>query len=195
MSDTPIASRPSLGRVEWGALVAAIVLGHVFYWRSVLYPSAFDASEYLTIAADLARTGLFGDYRGSQIRTYGYPLFLLGNRGVAELLRLPWTYVVFASQLALYLGAAILVRRAIAGHCEIIARIALVALVLNPFPLVYAAETLTECLSITLLLLAAGAFIATWRASGARRAVAIAAVAAAAIAAAGKPIGMPELPA
>jgi hypothetical protein len=164
---------PALSRGEWAALALAVVLAHAFYWRTVLYPSDFDAAEYLAIATDMARSGVLGDYRGSRLRTYGYPLFLLGNRELAGMLRLPWTYVVFVSQLALHLGAAALLRYAIAPISARVARIALIAVAANPFALIYTAETLTESLSLSLVLLAGAAYVATWRA-GPTRLVAIA---------------------
>ena len=159
---------PALSRGEWTAIAVAVALGHAFFWRTVLYPSAFDAAEYLAIAADMARSGVLGDFRNSRIRTYGYPLFLLAQREFAETLRLPWAYVVFVAQIALHLGAAAMLRHAIAPHSTRVARIALVAVAANPLALVYTAETLTESLSLSLLVLAAAAYVAAWRAGPTR---------------------------
>ena len=70
------AEATSLSRGEWMALATAIVIAHLFYWRIVLYPSAFDAQNYFDIAADIDRNGLFSKFYYSDVRTYGYPLLL-----------------------------------------------------------------------------------------------------------------------
>jgi len=40
----------ALSRNEWIALASAIVIAHLFYWRIAVYPSAFDARNYVQIA-------------------------------------------------------------------------------------------------------------------------------------------------
>src|SRR6266480_4140976 len=106
------ATRDSvLSRREWIALAAAIVIAHLFYWRIVFYPSAFDAQNYLDIAADIDRNGLFSKFYYSDIRTYGYPLLLALLSRAANLSEISVGFLLFEAQLALYLLAAYGVRR------------------------------------------------------------------------------------
>jgi len=147
-----------LSRGELVALAVALIVAHAFYWRSVLYPSAFDAHSYLGIATDLWRSGLFGRFELSELRTYGYPLFLAALKPFAKLAGVPWTLLIFEVQLVVFLAAAWLLRGALALHSASVARIAFVALLVNPFVLLHVSETLTESLSLTLLIAAAAGF-------------------------------------
>ena len=104
----------ALSRVEWLALALAVGIAHAFYARSVAYPSEYDAQIYLDIAIDLAHGGLFSKYYYSELRAYGYPLFLWMLKEVADALRVPWGLVIFEAQLALYVGAALFVRSRLA---------------------------------------------------------------------------------
>jgi hypothetical protein len=146
----------ALSRAEWVAFVLAIGVAHAFYVRSLAYPSDYDAQNYLDIAVDLARSGLFAKFFYSELRPYGYPLFLRMLKEVADALRLPWGLVIFEVQLALYACAALFVRSQLARASLPAARIFLVATLLNVVALVYVADTLAECLSLVLLLIAAG---------------------------------------
>jgi len=145
-------------RVEWLALAAAMVVAHLFHWRIVRYPSDFDAQNYLDIATDIARNGLFSKFFYSNIRTYGYPLFLALLKDVAGSQPL-WGWWVFEVQLALFLLAAWAARQAMALRSPMFARWAFVALILNPFVLSYTPETLSESLSLTLLIAAAACWL------------------------------------
>src|SRR5688572_11847941 len=149
----------AISRIEWGAVVLALIIAHAFYARGVLFPSAFDAEHYRVVTRDIGNVGLFAKFESAHIRSYGYPLFLLALDGLAALLRLPWGLVVFEVQLALYLLAALVMRSNIAPASPRVARVVLIALVLNPFALLYASETLTESLSITLIVCAAACWI------------------------------------
>jgi hypothetical protein len=156
--ERPAAGSLPLATGEWAALAFAVIVAHAFWWRGVLYPSDFDARSYLDIASDLARTGLFGRFELSELRTYGYPLFLAMLKPVAQAAGLPWTLLVFEAQLLLHVVAAWWLRAGIARHSPGVARVVFVALLVNPLVLLHTAETLTESLSLTLLVAAAAAF-------------------------------------
>ena len=155
----PSARAPALSRAEWVALVLAVGIAHAFYARSVAYPSEYDAQNYLDIATDLARGGLFAKFFYSELRTYGYPLFLRMLKEMADALHLPWGLVIFETQLALYAGAALFVRSRLATVSLPLARIVLVATLLNVVALVYVADTLAEALSLVLMLVAVGCWV------------------------------------
>ncbi|MDQ6621187.1 MAG: hypothetical protein M3Z31_16090 [Pseudomonadota bacterium] len=143
---------------ERAALALALVIAHAFYWRIVLFPSAFDAQNYLEIAEDITRKGLFANFFYSNIRTYGYPLFLATVREVSGGQWARWTWLVFEIQLALFIMAALALRRALRVWDERFARASFMAVVLNVFVLSYTPETLSESISVTLLIAA----IACW---------------------------------
>lgn len=168
-----VVTSSALSRAEWIALVLAIGIAHAFYARSLAYPSDYDAKNYLAIATDLARGGLFAKFYYSELRSYGYPLFLWTLKEVADVLRVPWGLVIFETQLALYAGATLFVRSRLAKVSLPVARIVLVATLLNVVALVYVADTLAESLSLVLLLVAAGCWVHLY-AGGSRGLVAVA---------------------
>src|SRR5205814_5222749 len=94
-SMSSVARDHGLSRGEWMALATAIVIAHLFYWRIVLYPSAFDAQNYFDIAADIDRNGLFSKFYYSDVRTYGYPLLLAALSRLAKLMRMPVGWLLF----------------------------------------------------------------------------------------------------
>jgi hypothetical protein len=149
------ASRFGLSRLEWGAFALALIIAHAFYARSLIFPSAFDSQYYRIIATDIGNVGPFAKFAAAHLRSYGYPLFLLALEAVAEVLHVPWGLVAFEVQLALYVAAALALRGSIAIASPRLARIVFIALALNPFALLYTTDTLTESLSITLIVLAA----------------------------------------
>lgn len=164
----------ALSRAEWIALALAVGIAHAFYARSLAYPSDYDAQNYLDIALDLERGGLSAKFYYSELRGYGYPLFLWMLKEIAEVLRVSWGLVIFETQLALYAGAALFVRSRLANVSLPVARIFLVATLLNVIALVYVADTLAEALSLVLLLVAAGCWVHLY-AGGARTWLTIAA--------------------
>jgi hypothetical protein len=154
------ARTATLHRGEWLALAAAIVIAHLFYWRVVRYPSAWDAQTYLDIASDIERNGLFRTFHKSALRPYGYPLLLSVLLRAASALGAPVGFVVFEFQLALYLIGAVFVRRRIAQLWPAAAPWAFAGVVLNVFILSYLPESLTESVSLALILIAAGCWLA-----------------------------------
>jgi hypothetical protein len=145
---------------EWLVLAAAIAVAHLFQWRLVLFPSACDSQDYLGIAAEIRRDGLFANFEWSEVRPYGYPLFLSVLLRAASALGVPVGWVVLEVQLSLYLLAASFFRRRVAERWPSLAPWAFAGIVLNPFALAYAPESLTESLSLTLFVFAAGCWIA-----------------------------------
>ncbi|HYT96713.1 MAG TPA: hypothetical protein VEO36_05290 [Casimicrobiaceae bacterium] len=164
-----VARDHGLSRGEWIALAAAIVIAHLFYWRIVVYPSAFDAQNYFDIAADIDRNGLFSKFYYSDIRTYGYPLLLALLSRAANLSGISVGFLLFETQLTLYLLAAYGVRRELVGLWPALATWAFIGIVLNVFALSYTPESLTESVSLSLLLVATACWLAllagptTWR--------------------------------
>ena len=156
----------ALRRSEWLALLAALVIAHLFYWRIVRYPSEYDAQVYLEIGDDIGRDGLFSHYDYSHIRTYAYPLLLSVLSRAAGALGLPVVFVVFEVQLALFLLAAAFFRRRLAESWPAFAPWAFAAIVLNPFALSYAPETLTESTTLSLILSCGGCWLALFARRG-----------------------------
>src|SRR5438034_8544874 len=150
----------ALSRNERIALAAAIVIAHLFYWRIVVYRSDFDARNYVQIAEDIIRNGLFSKFYCSDIRTYAYPLFLAAVLRVAGTAHVSMGWLLFEAQLAAYLLAAYFVRRQLAALWPDFAGWAFIGIVLNLFALSYAPESLTESLSVSLMLLATGCWLA-----------------------------------
>lgn len=156
---TALRAGRRLTGIELVAVAFAIGIAHAFYVRTVWFPSDFDAKGYLDIAADIARHGLFSKFHNSEARPYGYPLFLRFFEPVAATLGLSWRFVVFEAQLGLFVAAVLLVRARLLRVSRRVATITTVALLANPFALVYVAETLTEALSLVLFLVAAACWV------------------------------------
>lgn len=144
---------------EWFYLAAGMAIAHGFFIHIWLYPSAYDAAEYLQAAADIATNGLFSKYIHSEIRTYGYPLFLAGVLEFTRLTRLPFGLALFEIQLALYTQAVFFLRRTLFMYDAVAARIGFCGLMLNFYVLLYASDSLTESLSLSLLVLAAACLL------------------------------------
>ena len=148
-----------LSRGEWIALAAAIVIAHLFYWRIVIYPSDFDARNYLQIAEDINRNGLFSKFYYSDIRTYAYPLFLAALLRMAGFAHIPVGLLIFETQLALFLLAAYVLRQRIAAIWPSFARFAFIGILLNIVALSYTPESLTESVSLSLILFAVAFYV------------------------------------
>jgi hypothetical protein len=158
----------ALSRAQWIAVVLAIALAHLFYLRIVAYPSDYDARNYVEIAEDIARNGLFSKFYYSDIRTYAYPLFLAMLLRAASLVHVSVGWLMFEMQLALYLMAAFFVRQRLVTLWPAFAGWAFIGIVLNVFALSYTPESLTESVSLSLILATAGCWLAfvarpTWQ--------------------------------
>ena len=149
---TPIAWT----RAEWLALALGVLVAHAFLVHEWLYPSSYDAGLYAKMGREIADHGLIQPYSASDYRTYGYPLFLSLVHRLSDTTRLPFVGVLFGIQLLAFAGACVLFRNALAPLSARAARIAFCAMVANYYVLIYLPESLTESLTIVLLL-AAGA--------------------------------------
>jgi hypothetical protein len=149
--------------VEWACLAFAVIVAHAFLVHEWFYPSAWDATSYVDIAKDIAERGLLRKFHGSDFRTYGYPFVLsLVLRGAA-LAGVSFVVLLFELQFLIYCGAILLLRRAFAPVSATAARIVWCALLVDYYALIYTPESLTESLSLTLLVLAAGCWVTLWR--------------------------------
>ena len=141
-----------------GALVALGFLVH-----ELRFPSAWDATQYFNMAQDIASRGLFAKVEGSEMRTYGYPWLASLVLRAATATGVPFAVLLFALQFAMYVGAAFLLRRALAPVSAIAARLAFCGLLVDFYALIYTPESLTESVSLTLLVLTAALWIVQWR--------------------------------
>jgi hypothetical protein len=138
-------------------------IAHGFFVHIWLFPSAHDAGTYAQAARDIVSNGLFSKFAASEVRTYGYPFFLSLVYRIADVIRLPFQFVLFELQLLLYLVSAFLVRNTIVERYPKAARIGFCGVVSNYYCLLYASDSLTESLSFTLLLAAVACWLRQWQ--------------------------------
>ena len=151
-------------RAEWACVAFAVIVAHAFLVHEWLYPSAWDATSYFDIAKDIADRGLLRKFHGSDFRTYGYPFVLSIVLRAAALAGVSFVLLLFELQFLAYCGAAFLLRRALAPVSARAARITFCALLVDYYALIYTPESLTESLSLTLLIVATAAWVTLWRA-------------------------------
>ncbi len=156
-------ARLALTRLEWACVAFAVIVAHAFLAHEWFYPSAWDATSYVDIAKDIAERGLFRKFHGSDFRTYGYPFVLSLVLRAAAATGISFVVLLFELQFLAYCGAAWLLRQALAPVSATAARIVFCALLVDYYALIYTPESLTESLSLTLLLLAAAAWVTMWR--------------------------------
>ncbi|MEP6943263.1 MAG: hypothetical protein ABI981_10025 [Betaproteobacteria bacterium] len=152
-----------MSTLEWLAVVFAIIVAHGFMLHEWLYPSSYDAALYVQIAREIAEHGLFHRFSDAGVRTFGYPYFLSFLDRGAVALGWPFRILVFETQLALYIAAAAFLRAALAPAWPSAARIAFCGLLFNYYVLLYTTTTLTESLSLTLLVFVAGCWLTSRR--------------------------------
>jgi hypothetical protein len=155
--------REKLSRAEWCALGFGVLVAHGFLVHEWLYPSSYDSLLYQHIASELAEHGPFYRFTAAEMRTYGYPFFLSFVQRAASALGLPLPVVVFELQLLLYLGATFFLRAALMRVQPLAGRIVFCGILANFYVLIYTPETLTESVSITLLVFAAGCWLELYR--------------------------------
>jgi hypothetical protein len=159
----PAAARLPLNRTEWTCVAVAVIVAHAFLLHTWLFPSAWDAAQYLTIGRDFAEHGLFRKFEGSDLRSYGYPFVLSVVVRAAAWTGLSFVALIFLLQFIAYGAAAFFVRAALAPFSPLAARIAFCGMLVNYYVLIYTPETLTESVSLTLLVFAAGLWVSLWR--------------------------------
>jgi hypothetical protein len=155
-------ARLAPSRAEWASFAFAVIVAHAFLVHEWFYPSAWDATQYVEVARDIADRGMFRPFTGSAVRTYGYPLVLSLVLRVADATGLSFVALLFAFQFLAYVVAAFFLRRALALESPAAARIAFCGLLVNFYVLIYASQSLSESLSLTLLVFAAAAWVALW---------------------------------
>jgi hypothetical protein len=157
--------RPS--RTEWFALGFALLVAAACFVHQWWYPSSlFDAAQYAEMGRNIVEHGLFSRFMESQVRTYGYPVFLSLVYAIAGTVHMPSSLLLFLVQLGLYLIAVVLLRRSVARFSVSASRIAFCGLMLNYYALLYTPECLTESLSLSALLLLGVGWLEAYRRQG-----------------------------
>lgn len=168
MSDTPSprdASSNGTGRslgihgYEGAAILLAVLIAHLFFLRNAPLPLAYDDYDYARAGRGIWESGLFSKFYGSEIRTYGYPLFLSLVHGTSDATGVPFKWIVFETQLLFYLLGAAVLRAALMERSETLGRVLFCAVTVNFYALLYATEVLAESLSLSALLLAAASWL------------------------------------
>jgi MFS family permease len=152
-----------VGRVEIAFLFGAIAIGCAGYMHECHFPSAFDSIGYVDSGNDIVSGGLFSNYANSELRTYGYPWILSLFLRARVAWGLPFAASLFVFQLAAYIFAAWFVRWSLLPMGRRVAAFAFCGLLSNYYVLLYTSVSLTESLSLAMLLLVAGCWIAMWQ--------------------------------
>ena len=150
-----------LARIEWCALSFALLVAHAFLVHEWFFPSTCDAWEYVHLGREIADRGLF--HLTTDLRTYGYPFILSFVLRTATMLGLSFTVVLFELQLFFYLTACLFFRSTLSRTSPLAARIAFCGLLVNYYVLIYIPESLTESVSLSLLVIAGGCWLVAYR--------------------------------
>lgn len=138
-------------RIALGATLASIAIA--CFWFAEAYPTfIYDSWGYYYLSEIIRTQGLLA--WPTDLRTYGYPLFLAAVAGFRAIPQEELRLLVFAAQLAAYLAACAYVGRKLADAFDS-PRIGVFAYALgalNPILLLHAAETLSDLLSAVLIL-------------------------------------------
>ena len=151
--------RTWLNRYEWAGLLFGLLIAHLFMVRSAATPLAYDDYDYAMAGRSILEGGLFSKFYGSEVRTYGYPLFLSLVHGLSDAISLPLKWVAFEIQLSLYFLSAAFLRRELLHRHETLTRAVFCATAVNFYALLYTTEILTESLSASVLLIAAASWL------------------------------------
>jgi hypothetical protein len=161
-----LAVRPKLSRVEWFALVLGLLIAHAFFVHEWLYPSsAHDAAQYVLLGREIAGRGLFEQFSSEDLRSYGYPLVVGVVERAAAACRVPFPVALFELQLGGYVAACLFLRHALSAISLPAARIAFCGTLVDFYALIYAPTSLTESLTLTLLVVTGGAWLVAYRAN------------------------------
>lgn len=158
--DVPAKSRfIALTRWEWLCLAVGIAITHGFYVHLLAYPGQGDTTGYTQAAFEIVRDGLQTHWFMARLRTYGYPFFLSNLNRFHNNTQIPITLVIVEAQLLLYVGAAFLLRAALTPLTPRAGQIAFCGVMFNYYCLLYVPITLTESLSVTLVIVAAACWL------------------------------------
>ena len=155
--------RLPLNRAEWVCVAFAAVVAHAFLLHEWFFPSAWDAQSYVDIAKDIAERGLIRKFHGSDFRTYGYPFTVSLVFRAAAWTGVSFVLLLFELQFLAYCGAALFLRRSLVPIGANAARIVFGGVLVNFYALIYTPESLTESISLTLLVFTAGWWVRLWR--------------------------------
>jgi hypothetical protein len=138
-------------RIVLGATLASVAIA--CYWFAEAYPTfIYDSWGYHYLAEIIRTRGLLA--WPTDIRTYGYPLFLAAVSGFRAMPQEELRLLVFGVQLAAYLTACAYVGRKLAAVFDSprLGVLTYVAGALNPILLLHTAEPLSDLLSAVLIL-------------------------------------------
>ncbi len=150
----PERSAPSRVGPLLVVVTAAAVLGALALFRRGFGELWYDSFHYFTLSRIVSTEGLWNLH--SRVRAYGYPLFVSLCTGFRDPGPVETRALVFAAQLALYLGASLHAAR-VAGRMFRSRRIFLgtyFLMALDPIALARTTEVLSDLLSAVLILLA-----------------------------------------
>lgn len=143
-----------------GSLIIAIGLSTLFYKHALTFPSCCDASQYVAMAHHFETYGLSANAPHSDVRTFGYPWLISLVSRVAVTMGVPLLAAVFVVQLAMYFGCVAFLYRLISRSFGPAAGAAVFyGLTFNVLLLPYLSLTLTDGMSVILLLCAAALLI------------------------------------
>jgi hypothetical protein len=160
--------RLRLSRAEWIALAIGLAIAGGFFAHQWRYPSSlYDAGQYAQMGRNILEHGLRSRFmESSQVRTYGYPVFVSAIVLAARTLHVPFVLVLFLVQLAAYVLAAMALRRSLAPSSPTAARVVFCGLLLNYYGLLYTPECLTESLSLSAAILLGAGWLTAYRRRG-----------------------------
>jgi hypothetical protein len=135
---------------------AAITVLVALHWHDLNYPACdgCDASGYGFMALGIKKAGLFGPWPGSNVRTYGYPLFVSLVSSEYDLTQPLAGYFapnVAIVQSGLYIAACLALFFVVYPTSRPAAWCCAVGLLCNPFVLNYVPIRLTEGLNASVL--------------------------------------------
>jgi hypothetical protein len=159
-----------LGDIEWLAIAVSLFIVHAAFFRKLMFTGwCCDGAGYQEIARHITSHGMFSSEAFNDMRTYGYPLVLSLLGLVERVTSIPLTLLSTEFQAGIYLLAAWLLRNEIQRIDLRLGRWVFVVLCLNVFVLTYAAETLTESPTLSIILLLASCWLWSVRRFRSRR--------------------------
>lgn len=142
---------------EWAALVIGMATTWLIWrdWQS--FPFAYDEAQYFNAGRGIFEAGLFSAFPHSDLRTYGYPLFLAGVSAIEAFFGKDFftpRALVAILQSIVYFSTAFFIRGRIGRLLDRKTGSAIfIFLCLNFFNLIYLCFALTETLSNATLLI------------------------------------------
>lgn len=138
--------------IKLTVLLFAALFSFFCFQYQLIHPVCCDALDYISIGQLYAKHG-FTNHATSHIRLYGYPLFIALNVKLSDLLLIKLDYLVYLVQTGLYvLGVFLLSRQVASIFSSTAANCCFFALLSNFFVYPYLAISLTDGLTVILLL-------------------------------------------